>query len=363
MELIVASKHHVCDLFPALDVSGREHLVVIAKASWRFPGPSQRARPIVPAPLVVADEYYGAPGESPMRYGTDYVRFKPRCDVLFDAFAHSPNFKPTPELDVAVRVGDWEKAIHVVGPRVWKDDLTADEPVPFVEMPLHYGCAFGGARPYEQDGENLVETLVANPSGAGWGGERTKQSLKGEALPNLEYPQDPVRAPDGEHRPAALSAIGSHWLPRRQYAGTYDDAWRRDVAPFLPEDFDDRFFQCAPEDQQIDYPRGREEVRFHNMLLERPDYGFRLPDLSGMKVRILRTDYSAEALDAVVDTLYFEPERERFSVVWRASTPIHRRIQEFDTVAVGAVDPKWWRARSLGADGGGCVGCSEREAA
>jgi len=39
-----------------------------------------------------------------------------------------------------------------------------------------------------------------------------------------------------------------------QYSGTYDEAWQRDMAPLLPEDFDEQFFQRAPPDQQIPYP-------------------------------------------------------------------------------------------------------------
>ena len=37
--------------------------------------------------------------------------------------------------------------------------------------------------------------------------------------------------------------MAPHWLPRRAWAGTYDDAWRISRAPYLPADFDARFFQ------------------------------------------------------------------------------------------------------------------------
>lgn len=79
-----------------------------------------------------------------------------------------------------------------------------------------------------------------------------------------------------------------------------------------------------------------------------------------MKVRILRKDYSTETLDALADTLFFETQEQRFSVVWRASIPIRRRIQEFEVIAVGAVDLQWWQDRSLGFDTEGCMGCSKK---
>ena len=44
---------------------------------------------------MLADDYYGEPGQSPLRYGADMVRFKPRCDVLFDAVARIPGARMT----------------------------------------------------------------------------------------------------------------------------------------------------------------------------------------------------------------------------------------------------------------------------
>ncbi|WP_377155226.1 DUF2169 domain-containing protein [Roseateles sp. UC29_93] len=87
MQLHVGSRHLVSDVAVALDAAGREHLVIAVKATWRIPDPGQRPRPLPPSPIVLADEYHGVPGESAMRYGADMPRFKPRCDVIFDAHA------------------------------------------------------------------------------------------------------------------------------------------------------------------------------------------------------------------------------------------------------------------------------------
>ncbi|MBR0565986.1 DUF2169 domain-containing protein [Azoarcus sp. L1K30] len=365
MELVCTSKHLVSSIATAIDVTGREHLVIVAKASWRIPAPRQRPRPLPPQPLAVADAYHGVPGRSAMRYCDDFARFKPRCDVLFDACAHAPSGHPIRQLDLAVQVGALNKRIRVFGPRNWTRGLlglTPSEPEPFIRMPLHFGHAFGGSRSYDANGKTLTEALLTNPDGLGWGGPNTARGLVGAPVANLEHPDDQIKRPDGPNQPVALSAIGRHWQPRQGYAGTYDDAWRRDVAPFLPEDFDDRFHQCAPEDQQIDYPRGGETVRLNHLVPSCPALAFSLPQLDGVKVRILRTDYSTEQIDAVVDTLFFETDAERFSAVWRASSPIRRRLQEFDTIAVGPIEPEWWRARSLGLDDHGCPGCGETPA-
>lgn len=125
--------------------------------------------------------------------------------------------------------------------------------------------------------------------------------------------------------------------------------------PFLPDDFDEQFNQCAQKDQQMAYPVGGEQVVLHNMMAGCPDVRFKLPKLDGLKLRILRADYSTEEPMIVPDTLYFETDEQRFSVVWRASVPVRRRLQEFTTVAVGPVSAQWWRDKSLGL--GSCAGC------
>jgi hypothetical protein len=369
MELVVGSAHLAADIAVALDVSGREHLVIATKATWAIPGAGQRPRPLQPQPLMHADVYAGAPGESAMLYGSDFARFKPRCDVLFNACAHSADGQPVTELLVAWQVGPLRKGLRAVGPRRWQRTLglvSLSASAPFKSMPLHYGLAFGGTLAYQRGSGDaaqlLADALLDNPAGIGWAGPHTQDGIDGASAPSLEALDDPVRSPRAKHKPMAFSAVGRHWLPRRQYAGTYDAAWQRNVFPFLPQDFDERFHQCAPEDQQMPYPQGGEKVVLHHMVAGRADVRFTLPPLNTLAVRVLRTDYSSETLAAVADTLYFEPDADRFSVVWRASTPIRRRLQEFGTLAVGPVDSAWWANKVSGGDGSGCADCDDEPA-
>lgn len=362
MKLVTGSRHLCADTAIALDVEGREHLVVVAKATWSIPEPGQRARPLAPQPLAQSDIYLGDPGASPMLYGTDFVRFKPRCDVLFNATAYAPEGKAAPEVVAAWRVGALTKGLRAVGPRRWRSMLgivTLSDPEPFTSIALHHGMAFGGTVA-GADGENTC--FGPNPAGVGWPGARSNAQLHDAPAPSLEAVDRPIRSPRGPHTPMAFSAVGRHWSPRKELAGTYDDAWRRDVFPLLPTDYDERFNQCAPHDQQMDYPKGGEPVILRNMMKGRPDVRFALPRLDGQSIRVLRTDYSSEVLPAVADTLYFEPDAGRFSAVWRASTPIRRRLQEFNVVAIGPVDPQWWTSVSLGREGSGCAGCADEPA-
>ncbi|MEY4564882.1 MAG: hypothetical protein RLZZ618_4159 [Pseudomonadota bacterium] len=355
------------DVTTVMDQTGREHLVVITKAAWLVPEAGTRARPVTPSPIETGDVYAGEPGLSAMLYGSDYLRFKSRCDILFNASAYGPNGEPVTETTASWQVGPLKKAVRVVGHRSWKRTLGfagLTDPQPFDRMPLHYGLAFGGTRTYEEGrGDNrqvFTEALLTNPAGRGWAGSKTLDGIEGMPAPCLEPLNERVRRPDAKVAPVAFSAIGRHWLPRRDHAGTYDDHWRKQVFPFMPEDFDEQFNQCAPLDQQMTYPRGGEAVVLRNMLPGRPEVQFQLPRMNHVKVRVLRKDLSTEEPAVNADTLYFELDAEdgpRFSVIWRASVPIQRRIHEFGTVAVGPVNSQWWREKVLGLGEGGCSGC------
>ncbi len=367
MNLIIGSKYLLADIATAFDVTGKEHLVIVTKASWRIPAAGQRPQPIAPTPLAVSDVFVGAPGESAMLYGADYARFKPFCDVLFNASAHSPHGQAVREMQVGWQVGQLQKALMVTGPRYWQADtqggaakLTA--PKEFISMPLHYGLAFGGSRPYRNhhQGGDLFETNEFNPTGIGWAGPQTLNQIAGQLAPCLTAINDPVLQPHGGQSPIAFSAIARNWAPRKMFSGTYDSHWQQEIAPLLPLDFDERYHQCAPSDQQMAYPRGGETVLLWNMMAGRTEVNFVLPQFENLKLRVLRKDYSIAQAHPVVDTLYFEPDAERFSAIWRASIPIRRRIQEFDTVAIGPINPAWWESKRLGLHAN-CADCNERQ--
>jgi hypothetical protein len=364
VEVIVGSSHLIVDVSCALDVSGREHVVIVAKRTWQIPGSGQRPRPLPPQPVVYTDVFVGPPGQSAMLYGSDIARFKPRCDVLFNASAHAPDGSPVKELGVVWQVGALRKGLKVHGPRHWRKRLglvSLSDARPFTQMPLHFGMAFGGTHTYTKGwGEKakvMAEAHASNPDGIGWFGSHTDEDSDGQPAPCLEGLEDAVHKPNGKQAPVAFSAIARHWPPRPGFAGTYDAHWLENVFPFIPDDFDEQFHQCAPADQQMPYPVGHEAVILRNMMAGRPDVRFSLPRLDNVKMRILRHDYTSAEPVAVVDTLYFEPDQERFTVVWRASLPIRRRMQELKTIAVGPVNTEWWHRKANGAEG--CANCTE----
>lgn len=375
MRFVHASPHIAAEVTAFTDKTGWEHVLVVMKATYAIPEPKgagaaqipplRTPQLLAPQPLAMKDDYDGEAGLSAPLYENDFASRKACCDVLFKAHAHAPEGKPVRQLDVAVRVGSMSKAVHVVGNRTWEKDLLfirSSAPQPFVTMPLHYGRAFGGCTAYEENGQRMEEGYLPNPVGTGYSKRKSLETLYGMALPNLEMPGRPLQRPDEPYPALALSPTARNFYPRYTYAGTYDAHWKNELAPFLPQDFDERYFQCAPQDQQMPYPQGGEEVCLINMMHERPEVRFTLPPLGGRIVRVLGHDLSITEVEAVPDTLFFEPDERRFSVVWRASKRLgHKGLHELRMVVAGDICPQWWDAVQLGSVG--CAGCEAFDAA
>lgn len=327
----------------------REHLVVVVKGTFAIPRPGLPAQLAAEqAELVEADVFTGEPGLSAPLYESDYAAQKPRCDVLLNGSAHAPNGVPVERVRVGIRVGSMTKVFDVVGHRTWLEVLatvSSTKPERFTVMPISYDNAFGGVdRSYEDPSAH--RTFLTNPVGKGFFHNLDTHVYQRKPLPNTEEPHDPVSAPNGAYRPMAFGPVGRGWQPRPRFAGTYDQHWVDEVFPFLPADFDERYYQSAPADQQIEYLRGGEQVTLYNLTPEgRVD--FRLPVVS-VPVMFLLKSGEEVTVEAVNDTLIIEPDAHRFIRVWRASRPLRRNIFEVSQVVVGTMSAGWHRARRLG---------------
>jgi hypothetical protein len=102
--------------------------------------------------------------------------------------------------------------------------------------------------------------------------------------------------------------------------------------PFLPEDFDDRYFQSAPPDQQFAEFPAEAAFACYNMS---PGGRFvaRLPVLD-VPVRFM-FDERFETSRLLPDTVILEPERQRMMVVGRTSVPLPRKFTRLREVQVG----------------------------
>jgi hypothetical protein len=188
-----------------------------------------------------------------------------------------------------------------------------------------------------------------NPSGCGWYPRSIDRiNIVGMPMPSTEELGKPIDSPSGDFRPMALGPIGRSWPRRARFAGTYDDAWLADCFPFLPGDFDSRYFQAAPDDQQTDYLRGGEDVLLLN-LTPQERAGFRIPEMD-VPVTFFLKKGGHETVQAVIDTLMIDTEARRVEITWRTSRPLKRNMFEVAQVLVGTMSTAWWRARELGKD-------------
>src|SRR5262249_4586541 len=163
--------------------------------------------------------------------------------------------------------------------------------------------AFGGADRHHED-ESQHDAYLPNPVGRGWHKHLKSAWVDGQPLPNTEELGQPISSPSGKYKPVALGPLGRGWPQRAHYAGTYDDQWLADVFPFLPKDFDERYYQAAPSDQQVDWPKGPLQVVLSNLTPDSVRH-FELPSFDSPVTVFPRSGYQ-EHYNANLDTLVFE---------------------------------------------------------
>jgi hypothetical protein len=327
------------------DKTGAEHVVVAVKGTFTLPRPGEAPKLATEQlPLVDADLFTGEPGRSATTAECDYALEKSFCDVLLNGSAYGPNGRTVDRIAVGLQVGAWHKSFAVWGNRTWRGagvGYTPSEPEPFTRMPISYDNAFGGTDERMRDPARH-RSYLPNPVGRGWHYNIYPELVTDAPVSNTEEIRDPVRDPGGKYQPMAFGPIGRGWPSRIGFAGTYDQNWIDNVFPFLPADFDTRYFQCAPEDQQIAFPRGGERVLMVNLT---PDgrREFALPSVE-MPVVFFRKRAGRVEMKGTLDTLLFEPDEERFNMVWRTKLKLQRDVFEVSQVVVGRMSRGWWRA-------------------
>lgn len=333
-----------------MDKAGHEWLVVVVKGTFDFParpgGLVQKSAEQVP--LVMADMATGLPGYSATLWETDFAFRKPRCDVVANGCAYAPGGRPTERVPVGIKVGNWSKLFEVVGHREWRAIgplFTATAPQPFLKLPISYDVAWGGVDRLDPDDE-LPASYKLNPVGTGWSRARNQRFIPGLRLPNTQAVGEEIRSPFGDYKPMSFGPMGRGWPGRIEYGGTYDQNWIDNVAPFLPANFDERYFQMAPIDQQIDHPRGGETVQLVNLTPAGRE-NFRLPSMM-LSLTIFSGREKVFASEIAPDTVLLDTENRRVSLVWRIQQRIRRTILDFTECWIGPPTQSMLRARETG---------------
>ena len=136
--------------------------------------------------------------------------------------------------------------------------------------------------------------------------------------------------PSDKYTPMALGPLGRGWPQRARFAGTYYQQWLDDVFPFLPKDFDERYYQAAPEDQQVPLPKAPMEVVLNGFTADGVRQ-FMLPHFEA-PVHVFPKRGDREEHVATLDTIVFEPDLERFTMSWRVARPLKKSMHEIAQV-------------------------------
>jgi hypothetical protein len=274
-------------------------------------------------PLLVA-EPNGEEGKSSLRYEADLVGPKPTTDILLNGTAYAPKGRPATEFLVSLRVADVYKQIKVVGDRGWKSGPFGNGPsaaVPVAQVPIVYERAYGG---FDQSNPDPTKQRLdtRNPVGCGL------ISHPGLPVPNFEYPGRRME----QVGPAGFGPLASYWSPRREWQGTYDDAWKKDRFPLLPADWDPRSLLCAPADQRpASHLRGGELVELEN-LTPNGKLSFLLPRLYfGFRTMI---DKRIEEHNGRLATVIIEPDHPRVILVWQSVLAVRTEVDYLDETIV-----------------------------
>lgn len=318
------------------DRTGAEVWLVAVRATFRVrpDGSLQRADQQIPVARVAS--YLGEPGKSSLAHEADLVLTKTGVDLLLHGHAHAPRGRTAEVVDVSIRCGRWVKVLRVHGDRVWMRGIGASalslaRARPFDKMPITYERAWGGRDPDAKPDEPY-RMAAENPIGRGYTSRPT--SLVDSLAPNIEDPRSPIVPGPGPQTPAGFGPLAPNWTPRRTYAGTYDEAWRKNRAPLWPADFDDRFFSAAPVDQQL--PRFASDGQVLELVNLTPNGQMRivLPRIR-ISVETIFGDGQAPKQEAALHTVLLEPDQARVQMVWHAAVPCHGREHLLERSLVG----------------------------
>lgn len=301
----------------ARDQEGAEVWIVAVRATFDIQSDGSVSVSENQQDVCLAPKYFGEPAKSGLLYEMDLVRTKTATDVILHATAHAGDDHEVSTLDVGMRVGPIAKALRVHGDRVWEGSplgLVPGPPTKFRTMPIRYERAIGGALTSEASSA----TDPRNRVGVG------RCAEIGRAVPNIEYPDEPIRSPKHSGLPAGFGAIPCDWEQRVRLAGTYDEMWQKERQPLVPHDFQNAYFQSAPTDQQVQgFLRGGEEVILSHLTTDTLLH-FRLPRISlGFRTRI---DGGITHHHADIHTVILEPDDRRLVMVWQTSLPCHHTL-------------------------------------
>ena len=317
-----------------LDKNAAKSWIVAVKGTWDIlPDRTLSLAKNQLEPLY-CETYRGEPGKSSIVYEGDLSGPKIATDVLLNGHAYAPEGGLASRVSVRMTIGSLTKSLLVSGDRYWVREMVGGvmmtPPTLFEKLPIIYERSYGGFDTRGTDpADHRYEPL--NPIGTGFA--TREQHVDRKAVPNVEDPKNVISSWKDRPPPAGFGAISGYWLPRRSYAGTYNARWQKERFPLWAEDFDERFFQCAPVDQQVPgFVRGGEKVELVN-LTPAGYLSFVLPRV----YPVFTTRFGSEQIEhrARIQTVILEPDYPRVVLVWHTALPCQHRADYLDATVIG----------------------------
>ncbi|MEM9761986.1 MAG: DUF2169 domain-containing protein [Pseudomonadota bacterium] len=288
-------------------------------------------------PFLWADVYEGDPHTTPLLHQGDLVPGKPAADVTFLGATHAPGGRPARAWNCRLQVGPVDRRLDVTGPRAWhpmhrrgllrgREERAVSgwelgEPDLSSAVPMDWRLAFGGPVPGSEQGDGPAEVDPRNPLGCGIAGQPDAWTDAPRQAPQILEAGTHL-AWDDAPEPACLAPVPPFWRQRQQHAGTYDDAWLEERHPLLPEDFDPRFWQCAPPGQTCDAPLSGATYRLENLHAEQGVAEGSLPDIT-LAVHAATGEGDGTWHLLALDGVQFDwRSDQRIFLTWRARFPM-----------------------------------------
>ncbi|EPH7125601.1 DUF2169 family type VI secretion system accessory protein [Escherichia coli] len=333
-----------------------------------------------PLPLCIQDKYQGKLNDSMVLWESDLAPYKPACDVIINATAYAPAGKACVNFTAGVKVslaeGDAlvDKRLLITGERQLVRKLSGtwhfSDPIPFTSLPVDYRFAFGGeciiypkndkaskripseyqltpAQISQHPGQAPFpvahRVCTTNPLGTGYSEPwylhaAQNQTVAAPRIMNASHPlqvehfqrlfENHAELSAAHYQPAGFGVISRSWQPRLALAGKYDQTWLETRHPYLPDDFDFGYWNCAPKDQQIPFPSSALVLELTNLTPE----GTLKVTLPHHQALVLLRMENGLLLPQMMqpDTLLIDTENMTIAVTWRGlvSTTMPVRIME-----------------------------------
>lgn len=228
----------------------------------------------------------------------DYWMPKQTGEVLIWGKAIAPENVPIKTMEVKLDFGEIRKTLAVHGRRYWVPNLlggSLSDTEPFVEMPLTYERAFGGAG------------FGHCPVGKGYNANRRIDAGETVELPNVEFANKQILHPGDTPLPACFMPADLTW-PGRLPQGTFDRNWFKHRFPAMPEDYDWSAYNLAPPDQRIaGYFHGNEAFSLSGFHADHPLIASRLPGLRMRGFFRSKDTIALQEIPMVLDTVCLFP--------------------------------------------------------